>query len=501
MKNNFNNYINEQNTKKIQTEKSKGKKIVLCHGVFDLFHPGHLDHLIKAKSYGDILIVTITSDKFIKKGIHNPYYNEQIRLSFLKAIKIIDYSFIVDDDTASKAINLIKPDFYCKGTEYNKQLTDKKLILEKKKIKAVGGKILFIGKNTHSSSDLISKNLFKIKNKSLLNLLKKNTINIDDTFKKIKKLNILIVGDLLIDKYNFVETKGVSPKTSVLSMIKKSELTMPGGALASYRFLNNLSDNVSFFSIANIKLKKICNNFKISLKDVIFSEDAPFIIKSRFVEYSDRITNKFTVNDYKQPYITKKDEEKIIKNISKKINKADLIIVQNFGHGLITEKIVKLLSKYKNKLSINVQANSLNYGFNVIDKDFKKAFTFTLDERELKLFSKKENVNHDKEIKKLAKKLKVAQGFLTIGNKYSAVISNNKITKIPILISDPVDTVGAGDIFHCMASVMSKVSKNPFVNLLFSQVAGSLATKIVGNVTSPEIKNIKKSLIFYKNIN
>ena len=50
----------------------KLKKIVLCHGAFDLIHPGHLDHFEKAKKLGDILVVTITSDRFIKKGIHNP---------------------------------------------------------------------------------------------------------------------------------------------------------------------------------------------------------------------------------------------------------------------------------------------------------------------------------------------------------------------------------------------------------------------------------------------
>ena len=51
----------------ISERRKKGKKIVLCHGAFDLVHPGHLDHLKKAKSLGDILIVTITADNFMKK--------------------------------------------------------------------------------------------------------------------------------------------------------------------------------------------------------------------------------------------------------------------------------------------------------------------------------------------------------------------------------------------------------------------------------------------------
>ena len=51
-----------------QKEKKAGRKIVICHGVFDLLHVGHIKHFQKAKSLGDILIVSITADKFVNKG-------------------------------------------------------------------------------------------------------------------------------------------------------------------------------------------------------------------------------------------------------------------------------------------------------------------------------------------------------------------------------------------------------------------------------------------------
>ena len=58
----------------------KGKKIVLCHGVFDLLHFGHLNHFEKAKSHGDILVVSITPDKFVNKGPSRPTFEESVRL-------------------------------------------------------------------------------------------------------------------------------------------------------------------------------------------------------------------------------------------------------------------------------------------------------------------------------------------------------------------------------------------------------------------------------------
>jgi len=69
--------------KVIQRLKKERKKIVLCHGVFDLIHLGHINHFMKAKEYGDILIVSITRDIFVKKGFKRPYFNETQRLKFL----------------------------------------------------------------------------------------------------------------------------------------------------------------------------------------------------------------------------------------------------------------------------------------------------------------------------------------------------------------------------------------------------------------------------------
>ena len=67
-----------------------GNKVVLVHGVFDVIHIGHLDHFKDAKSYGDILVVSLTSDEFVNKGFNQPYFkvNKDVILSH---IDLIDY--------------------------------------------------------------------------------------------------------------------------------------------------------------------------------------------------------------------------------------------------------------------------------------------------------------------------------------------------------------------------------------------------------------------------
>ena len=101
------------------------KKIVLCHGVFDLVHYGHILHFKSAKKIGDILIVSITKNKFIKKGIGRPVFNETQRLDYLNEIKIIDYIYLCESKSAEDSIKLIKPDFYVKGPDYKNNFEDK----------------------------------------------------------------------------------------------------------------------------------------------------------------------------------------------------------------------------------------------------------------------------------------------------------------------------------------------------------------------------------------
>ena len=84
--------------------RKKNKKI-LCHGNFDVVHPGHIRHLLYAKSKADILIVSITADKFIKKGLYRPHIPQNLRALNLAALEVVDFVVI---DNHSKPINLIK---------------------------------------------------------------------------------------------------------------------------------------------------------------------------------------------------------------------------------------------------------------------------------------------------------------------------------------------------------------------------------------------------------
>ena len=111
----------DQLAKNILKMKAKRKKIVLCHGVFDLLHVGHIKHFKEAKSFGDILIVTLTPDKFVNKGPSRPAFNEKLRLEAIAALDAVDFVSLNTSATAVVPIQKLKPDVYCKGPDYKKQ--------------------------------------------------------------------------------------------------------------------------------------------------------------------------------------------------------------------------------------------------------------------------------------------------------------------------------------------------------------------------------------------
>ena len=112
-----NKVINKNSLPEIR-RKNEDKKIVHCHGVFDLLHHGHFMHLKKASELGDIVVVTITSDRFVNKGPKRPYFTATERAFMLASIESVDYVSINDSPLATSVISLLKPDIYLKGQDY-----------------------------------------------------------------------------------------------------------------------------------------------------------------------------------------------------------------------------------------------------------------------------------------------------------------------------------------------------------------------------------------------
>jgi len=147
-------------TKELQKIRNDRKRIVLCHGCFDLMHPGHIKHFQAAKAMGDILVVTITPDIYVDKGPNRPVFNQDLRRDSIAALECVDYAAINKWPTAEETLRTLRPDIYTKGQEFEKG-EDKtgKLQKELEIAKEIGCQMHFTHETVFSSTTLINKHL------------------------------------------------------------------------------------------------------------------------------------------------------------------------------------------------------------------------------------------------------------------------------------------------------------------------------------------------------
>jgi len=146
--------------KKISEIKKKNRKIVQCHGVFDILHLGHIKHFLEAKKNGDILIVTVTSDKFVNKGSNRPVFKQNYRMELLAELECVDFVSLSDHKSAIEVLKIIKPNVYIKGQDYKNLKKDKtgNILLEKKIVERNCGKVIYINEETFSRSTILNSN-------------------------------------------------------------------------------------------------------------------------------------------------------------------------------------------------------------------------------------------------------------------------------------------------------------------------------------------------------
>ena len=475
---------------KISTLKKKGKKIVQCHGVFDLLHLGHIRHFNMAKKEGDVLVVTITKDKHVKRGPGRPIFKEHLRAEALASLAVTDYVSIVDSPTATKAIKTLKPDVYVKGSDYKEKHKDVtgKIQEEEDAVKSIGGQMVFTEDITFSSSQLINDHfdLFPSETvKYLKAIAKRYPIDvIKEGLKALKKLKILVIGDAIVDQYHYCVPMGKSSKEHLVVNRYVSEESFAGGSLATANNVASICENVDLLTVLGEKDSHesfIRNRLASNITPHFFMRtDVGTIVKRRFVSDGDN-KKLFEICYMKDMDICREEETKIEQFLKKTIENYDLVIVSDFGHGLLTKRIIDLICTKSKCLALNVQTNSANIGFNLVTK-YPKADFVCADELELRFAA------HDKlgdlrvHAKKVCEQLQCEHIITTRGAKGS--VSYSKIDgfhETPAFSYRVVDAIGAGDAFFAFVSPCFAAGMPQDLISFIGNAVGSLATQIVCN--------------------
>lgn len=491
-------------SKKIISEKKKFKKIVLCHGVYDLLHVGHIKHLKKAKEYGDKLIVTLTSDRFVNKGPGKPIFNHNLRSEAIAALEVVDYVAINDSSTAINPINILKPDIYCKGKDYKNFEDDisGEIKNEIKALKKVKGQIIFTEELTFSSSRLINNHtdFYSERQKQIIKKIKKisNFKNIKNLIDKFNDLKILVIGETIIDQYNFCEVLGKSGKEPMLTFKETKKDQYLGGVLSIARNLSQFTDKVTVLSMIGEKkehLNEIKNFLPKTIKtNFIFKEDSPTIVKKRYIDdiSQNKLIGIYNIND---EILRKKDELIFYKMLKKEVKRNDLVIVSDYGHGLISKISAEYICKNSKFLALNAQVNSSNIGFHTI-RNYNKFNTLIINEKEIR-HEKRDNIsNLEILITSLSNEKKIDNLIVTKGGD-GAVLYKRKLKKfyyVDAFAKKIIDKVGAGDTMLSVIGPCLKLEIDSEITLIISSLAASQSVESMGNKVSINKINMLRTL-------
>ena len=495
----------EQFKHKIKAELEKqGKTIALCHGVFDLVHPGHVIHLEQAKEMADVLVVSITAAKYVRKGPGRPYFDDDMRMKFLSALECVDYVMLSEGYTVDDIIEVVEPDIYVKGEEYANADADitGKISEEKALVEAHGGRLGFTTGQVFSSTKLINTAMSGLSDEVRQYMEKfKTKYSMDDIRQyvaKIQDLKVLVVGDVIIDKYTYCNVQGMMSKDMGYSArLKKSEEYF-GGAVAVARHISSFTNQVTLMSMIGNE-EQIQKRLSDELSDKIdlnftYSSTFPTIIKHRYLsknEKREEYRKIFAINNIPENRTYDKEEHSNFKELLKeKIADYDVVFLCDFGHGLVDKEVIDIVQSKAKYLVLNCQTNSSNKGMNIITK-YTRADVFTLDQQELKLAYPEYISDEKKALQELCKHLN-GQGCLTRGSHGAYGIHEKKIHDCPAFTLNVKDTIGAGDAFLSVAGLFMAAGATVEVGTFVGNIAGALGANIVGNKESLEQVNVLK---------
>tara|TARA_A100001015_G_scaffold307432_1_gene403339 strand:+ start:7228 stop:8739 length:1512 start_codon:yes stop_codon:yes gene_type:complete len=478
------------------------KKVALVHGVFDILHVGHKRYFEDAKSYADLLVVSVTADKYVNKGPTRPIFNINYRTEMIASLDVVDYVIKNDSETAVNLIRELKPDFYIKGQDYKdlkKDLT-KNIYKEKKAVIKNNGKIIFTDAISFSSSSIIN-NFYKPETitNELRNFnldLKKLIKDCTDSIKKISNLKIAIIGEIIIDEYVFTNEMDKPSKENIHVVGYNNKESYHGGTIAVAKNLAEFCKKIDVFGAGNFDTteKKFIHNVKNKYKNIdIFIDQNKYqsIKKSRILDENNK---KIFEIYYKDGQKKNNLGKNFLKNFSHKLKNYDLVIMCDFGHGFFDKRLYELILKKSKYLTINVQTNSDNRGFNLITK-YRKADLVCIDEPEIRLALSDNTSNLDVLAKNLFRKISIKTLIITRGNTGILIYKRNlKSISLSAFELNPVDTIGAGDAVLGITSLLLRKNIDIRIVAFLGNLFGALVTRYLGHSSNVNKVDVLKAI-------
>lgn len=483
--------------------RAAGKSVVHAHGTFDLLHLGHVRHFQAARALGDALIVTVTADRFVNKGPGRPVFGEVARAEMLASLEYVDWVAINDAPDAVNAINEIRPDIYVKGPDYQEPEGDVtgKIIFERQAAEAYGGRVHFTDGETFSSTELLNRhfNIYEPHVRDHLRALRDDggLARMLELIEEVRDYHVVLVGDAIIDEYDYVLPMGKPPKESIIGARYQDREIFAGGVFAAANHVASICAHVDVItclgaegSYEQVIREALRPNVRLH---TVYRPGASTTIKRRFVDPSNvrKLFEVYVMDDEPLPRDVQYELDTMITSL---VPEGRVTVATDFGHGMLSRSSVQALVDNARFLAVNAQSNSANWGHNLITK-YPRADYVCIDAPEARLaigdrYSKIGDVAH-----MVASQIECPRIVITHGRHGCVTLERNDVVHmIPALASKVVDTVGAGDAFLSVTAPLAAAGGVLRQVGFIGNVVGALKVEIVGHRKAVEKPAIIKAL-------
>lgn len=485
-----------------------GERVVLCHGVFDLLHPGHIVHLQQARALGSCLVVSVTADAYVRRGPGRPVFAEELRIQTLAALSCVDHVVLSEDVSALPVIDFLRPHIYCKGREYADPDIDitTNFQRERERVEQLGGEVRLLGGMVYSSTQLVNQHFDVLPEPARAFAEDFRTRYGSDDVRRIvdglSELSVLVVGEVIVDEYISCDVQGVTLKERVPSVRQTGRERHWGGSYAIARHLAQLCGKVTLAGIAGEDEPIAAATAPIDAPENVerlFVTDPAVrtIVKQRYVHENKlraELGKVFAVHHMYEPEaISPAARDRFRSLLREQMASHDLVVLTDYGHGLLDQATMDVLQEDAPLLALNCQTNSSNYGFNLVTK-YGRADSLCLDQIELRLaFREAGSDNDELLLQQLCDQLGARAGWLTLGAAGAiGATAEGMLHRVPALTLHARDTLGAGDAFFAVASACASQGESLEVGSFLGSVSGALAVNITGNAKPVEKPDLVK---------
>ncbi len=470
----------------------RAKRVIMCHGAFDVVHPGHIRHLMYARSKADILVASLTCDDHIKKANFRPFVPEDLRALNLSALEMVDFVVIDRNPTPLANLALIQPDYFAKGYEYmagglHPRTKEEKVVLDR-----FGGEFIFTpGDIVYSSSALLNLEPPRIAAEKLLALLDAEGITFGDLKAAVAKLSgicVHVVGDTIVDSYTRTTMTGGQTKTPTISVKYERQQNYVGGAGIVAKHLRAAGAQVTFSTVLGDDGWK-----DFVLKDL---QDAGVVVRA-VIDATRPTTHKNAIicEDHRLLKIDTLDNrpisDRILEQLCSTIAEVvcDGIIFSDFRHGIFNRSTIpSLVEKIPNGAFKVADSQVASRWGNILD--FQNFDLITPNEREARFALG----DQDSVVRPLALRLyeeaKCRNLILKLGERglltYRQRPNLNDMRAFFAIDSfaDHVrDAVGAGDALLAYATLGEIATGNPVIAAALGAMAAAVECEHDGNVS------------------